>query len=169
VSEEAKGLALLSGQPAPMGCLAISEGHKFVLDTNINQKVIHRTGDYDIDGEDLTLNFGTDLHLKGKVRDDGLIELVGLKFVHKVATGSVVGIWKVKNVDARMEFCTDGTFKFKCTGAKSAGTYKFDGSAIVLTWTSIDGEAVDPDTMHKTLLVDDQGTFFIDNYHYAKE
>jgi len=168
VSDESRSLAKLSGQPIPAGSLTITEDHQFTFDTNIGRRITHREGRVHSDGDDLTLSFGDDLHMQGHLLDDGSLDISGLHFARKEC-GSVVGNWHVNKMDARIEFTPEGTFKFKCTGATSEGKYKADGGIIVLTWTAVDGEAVDPDTMHKKLIMDDEGTFWIDNYHYKKD
>ena len=168
VSEESRSLAQLAGDPIPAGSLSFTDAHQFTFDTNIGKRVTHREGRVDTDGDDITLTFGDDQHMKGHVLDDGSLDIAGLHFA-KRDTGSVVGVWHVKKMNASLEFQSNGSFKFKCTGATSSGKYAIDGGIVTLTWTSVDGEAVDPDTMHKKLILDDEGTFWIDNYHYKKE
>ncbi len=168
VSDESRSLAKLAGQPIPAGSLTITEDHLFVFDTNIGRRITHREGRVDAAGEDVTLTFGDDLHMRGHLMEDGSLDVEGLHFARR-ETGSVVGKWRVNKMDASIEFFREGTFKFRCTGASSEGTYKVDGGIIQLTWTAVDGEAVEPDTMHKKLLLDDEGTFWIDNYHYKKD
>lgn len=168
VSDESRSLAKLAGQPIPAGSLTITNEHQFVFDTNIGRRITHREGRVDGDGDGLTLSFGSDLHMQGHLLDDGSLDIEGLHFARR-ETGSVVGRWHVNKMDASIEFRDDGTFKFKCTGATSEGRYKTDGGIITLTWTAVDGEAVEPDTMHKKLILDDEGTFWIDNYHYKKD
>ena len=168
VSEESRSLAQLAGEPIPAGSLAITDAHQFTFDTNIGKRLTHREGRVDMDGEDITLSFGDNLHMKGRMLDDGSLDISGLHFARR-DTGSILGVWHVKKMDATLEFLKDGNFHFKCTGAKSAGTYKVDGGIVTLTWSTVDGEAVDPDTMHKKLILDDEGTFWIDNYHYKRD
>jgi hypothetical protein len=168
VSEESRSLATLAGDPIPAGSLSITDDHLFVFDTNIGKRLTHREGRVDADGDDIVLSFGDDLHMKGHLLEDGTLDISGLHFA-KRETGPIVGQWHVKKMDACLEFFKEGNFKFKCTGATSEGNYKSDGGVITLTWTLVDGEAVDPDTMHKKLILDDEGTFWIDNYHYKKD
>lgn len=168
VSDESRSLAKLAGSPIPAGSLTITEDRSFTFDTNIGRRLTHREGRVMADGDELTLSFGDDLHMHGHLLDDGSLDIDGLHFARREA-GSVVGRWHVNKMDACIEFFDDHRFKFRCTGATSEGRYKIDGGVILLTWTAVDGEAVDPDTMHKKLFLDDEGTFWIDNYHYKKD
>jgi hypothetical protein len=168
ISEEARGLAKISGEALPAGSIMFSDDHTFVLDTVISKHIMHREGHFDLSGVDVTLTFNDTDNLKGKLLDDGSIDLTGLHFARK-EMGPVVGKWRVAKIDACLEMLEDKTFKFRSSGATSAGKYKVDGGVITLIWTSVDGQAVEEGTMHKKLIVDDEGTFWIDTYHYKKD
>ena len=55
------------------------------------------------------------------------------------------------------------------TTPTSEGTWSIKDGAIELVWTKVDGEDVEPGTMHKTLWVSDDGASFkIDTYVYER-
>jgi len=167
LSDEAKGLARLFEAPIPTGCLVISSGHHFVLDTKFGERSVHKSGHYDLDDGDLVLSAEDASHLHATPKD-GEINLGGLRFVHRDTSISMTGKWHVKGVDAKFEFTEDGQFRFHATGAHSAGKFTCDGVALKLMWTSVDDEDVEVDTVKKTVQLDPDGTFWIDNYHYTK-
>lgn len=87
---------------------------------------------------------------------------------------SMKGLWTVhrngiEEKGLKMDLREDGKFKFSMAGATSEGTWSVKDGAIELVWTKVDGEDVEPGTMHKTLWVSDEGTSFkIDTYVYER-
>src|SRR2546423_1131070 len=79
------------------------------------------------------------------------------------ATKNVSGTWRVTNNHSmRLIFSPKGTFKFAGSNYSSSGTYRVDGESIYLTWTKVDGEAVKPGNMKRTLSLTPNNTFTID-------
>ena len=68
----------------------------------------------------------------------------------------------------KLVFSPKGSFKFVGTNYSSSGTYKVQGDTIDLNWTSVDGQAVKPGSMHKTLQLTPENTFVIDRFTYAQ-
>jgi hypothetical protein len=167
LSDESKGLAQLLDAPVPSGCLTLSSGHHFVLDTKFGERAIHRCGRYDLQDDEIILLADDSSHMHA-LNKDGEINIGGLRFVHHDISASMSGHWHVRGSDAKFEFTDDGYFKFHATGAHSAGKYTFDGSCLKLVWTSVDDDDVEADTVKKTITLDPDGTFWIDNYHYVR-
>jgi hypothetical protein len=83
------------------------------------------------------------------------------------------GTWMVHkngkpNTMMKLIFDSKGKFKFAGSGYSSAGNYTVSGNTIKLAWTHVDGQKVKLGQMKKTLVVDEDNTFTIDNYTYAK-
>jgi hypothetical protein len=68
----------------------------------------------------------------------------------------------------KLIFTPQGTFKFAGSNYSSSGTYKVDGESIYLTWTKVDGEAVKPGGMKRTLSLSADDKLAIDQYTYAR-
>ncbi|MEQ1934642.1 MAG: hypothetical protein ABL962_12330, partial [Fimbriimonadaceae bacterium] len=65
-------------------------------------------------------------------------------------------------------FAKDGTFAFQCSNATSKGKYLLEGKAITLVWTEVDGDKVELGSMKKSILINDDGSFSIDQFRYIK-
>lgn len=84
------------------------------------------------------------------------------------------GAWTVRrngleDKGLRMELKRDGTFRFAMTGATSEGTWTVENGEVVLVWTKIDGDVVEPGTVRKSIpLADDASAFQIDTYRYER-
>ena len=86
---------------------------------------------------------------------------------------TIPGTWTVTkngkaNTMMKLIFDKKGTFKFAGSGYSSGGTYKVSGGTIHLVWTHVDGQKVKPGQMKKVLSVQEDNTFMIDHYTYAK-
>ena len=89
------------------------------------------------------------------------------------AAQNVAGTWQAtvngkSDPKIRIAFTPKGEFKFVGSGYSSCGTYKLDGDSILLTWTKVDGEAVKPGSMTRTLTLTPDNTFAIDRFTYAR-
>jgi hypothetical protein len=71
------------------------------------------------------------------------------------------------NPNMKLIFTPSGGFKFVGANYSSSGTYKVDGDSIKLVWTKVDGQAVKPGTMKRTINFNPDDTFTIDRFTYA--
>ncbi len=88
-------------------------------------------------------------------------------------TRIVSGTWMVtsngkSNPNMKLVFTPKGAFKFVGANYSSSGTYKVQGDSILLNWTKVDGQPVKSGTMHRTLHVQPDNTFTIDQFTYAR-
>ena len=102
-----------------------------------------------------------------------ILSLAILSAVSLAANKSVSGTWCVTsngkaNPNMKLVFTPKGAFKFVGSNYSSSGTYKVEGDRIKLNWTKVDGQAVKPGTMHRTLDLASNNTFKIDQYTYAR-
>ena len=84
------------------------------------------------------------------------------------------GAWTVRrngleDKGMRMDLRRDGTFHFEMKGATSDGMWTLENGAVVLVWSKIDGDLVEPGTVRKTIPVaEDASAFQIDTYRYER-
>ena len=102
-----------------------------------------------------------------------ILSIALLSTVSFAASKSVSGTWCVTsngkaNPNMKLVFTPSGGFKFVGSNYSSSGTYKVQGDRILLNWTKVDGQAVKPGTMHRTLNLAADNTFKIDQYTYAR-
>jgi len=116
--------------------------------------------------------------------DENALDIDGLHYVKarvlpsipnatSVSNVDLVGTWNVRSGDQidrsiKMTFSGNHTFEFEGMQATSKGRYDIDGDKLTLSWTEVDGEAVEPGRMHKVITLRDDGCFFIDTYQYVK-
>jgi len=102
-----------------------------------------------------------------------ILSISALSIASFAATKNVSGTWMVMsngklNSAMKLVFTPQGSFRFVGSNYSSSGTYKVQGNAIVLNWTKVDGEAVKPGVMHRTLNLSPDNTFTIDQYTYSR-
>ncbi len=103
------------------------------------------------------------------LRENNSLDFDGLHYL-KQAPCSMEGTWKLAgDGSTKIVFTKDGKFNFRGSAATSKGKYAVDGNQVTLTWTDIDGEEVEPGTVHKAFCLDDDGTLKIDSYRYVKQ
>lgn len=102
------------------------------------------------------------------------ILLVGIFSIAAFAsTESVSGTWQVivngkASAGTKLIFTPQGAFKFVGSGYTSCGTYKVEGDAIQLNWSTVDGQPVTPGSMKKTLQLAPDKTFTIGRFVYSR-
>ena len=102
-----------------------------------------------------------------------ILSLGVLSALSLAATKNVSGTWQASvngklNPSMKLIFTPQGTFRFVGSNYSSSGTYKTEGDTIQLKWTKVDGEAVKPGTVKRTLNVAPDNTFKIDQYTYSR-
>jgi hypothetical protein len=103
-----------------------------------------------------------------------LISLGILSVASFAAARNVSGTWMVTsngkaNPNMKLIFTPKGAFKFVGSNYSSSGTYKVNGDTIELNWSKVDGQAVKPGTMHRTLNLTPENTFIIDRFTYTRK
>jgi hypothetical protein len=177
LSQEVKGTAQKLGMPEPYARILLRQDGTFSYASNNGGNVTGTSGTYDLSDHTIRLVANDEFpaqHVKslsGKA-GDGSIELDGLRYVKAGASLDVVGTWNVRSglqVDRsiKMTFKQDHTFEFAGMSASSKGRYDIEGDKLTLTWTEVDGEAVEAGSMHKTIYLRDD-CFFIDTYRYVR-
>lgn len=168
VPEEAARMARLSGKPAPSGRLALlPDGHFSLTADGATRK-----GTYRVDEGRLALVSEDGVELRGELKD-GKATVEGLAF-EREAPSDMAGTWTTRRngfeeKGLRMELRKDGTFRFVMAGATSEGTWAVEEGRLVLVWTKIDGESVEPGAVKKAFPISDDGVSFrIDSYHYER-
>lgn len=171
VSEESRSLLKLRGDEPPTGRLRLLAGGACVLETKLDRLNRQKRGKFEVHDNHLSFDFGDSIPLDAEVKDH-TIQLSGLTFVR--LDFSPAGSWTVwrdgkEDRSIRLTFTKDGNFVFKCSGAKSSGRYEMLDDRIVLIYTKIDEDQVEPGTMKKEIRLGADGmSFDIDVYHYCK-
>jgi hypothetical protein len=178
LSPDLKAAAQKLGVPEPYARIMLRPDGTFSYASNRGGSITGTSGTFEVADKTIRL-VATDRFpaenvksLNGKL-EDGAIDIDGQHYVKAGANLDVVGTWNVRNGDRidksiKMVFNSNHTFEFAGMAATSKGRYEIEGDKLVLTWTEVDGEAVEPGTMHKTLQLRDDGSFFIDTYRYTK-
>lgn len=168
VPEEAARLAKLSGKATPSGRLVLLAEGRF--DLTSDGAVRH--GKYRLEDGKLFLTTDEGDELRGDTKGDH-VTVEGLEFDREVAA-DLKGLWTVRRngleeKGLRMDLKADGKFRFSMAGATSEGTWSVVDGKLVLVWSKIDDETVEPGTVRKEIAVSDDGSFFkIDTYRYER-
>ena len=186
LSPDLKVAAQKLGVTEPYARIMLRPDGTFSYASNNAGNVSGTSGTYELSGHKLRL-IANEIFpaqgvktLSGKA-EDGAIELDGLRYVKANANPSpsktpanfdIVGTWNVHNgaqVDKSitMVFKDNRTFEFSGMAVSSKGRYELEGDKLVLNWTEVDGEAVEPGSLHKVIYLRSEG-FFIDNYRYVR-
>lgn len=90
-------------------------------------------------------------------------------------TGAMAGVWYLLDSEdkfvktTKITFTKAGRFTFVGSAWKSEGTFTFADGTVYLVWVSVDGQAVKPGTMKKSLPVTDNATRMqLDRFRYGK-
>jgi hypothetical protein len=168
VPEEALRLAKVAGKAVPAGRLVLLAEGKFDLDTDGSV----RHGRYRTDDGRLLLTIEDGAELRGERKGDKIL-VEGLEF-ERETPAELKGLWTVRQngqeqKGLKMDLKGDGKFKFSMAGATSEGTWSVVEGKLVLVWTKIDGDEVEPGTVRKEVPVsEDRGWFKIDTYRYER-
>ena len=168
VPDEALRLAKVTGKAAPSGRLVLLAEGRFDLDTEGSI----RHGRYRTDDGKLVLSVEDGVELRGERKGDKVI-VEGLEF-EREAPMDLKGLWTVhrnglEEKGLKMDLKADGKFKFSMAGATSEGTWSVIDAKLLLVWSKIDGEDVEAGTVHKEILVSEDGASFkIDTYRYER-
>jgi hypothetical protein len=168
VPEEAVRVAKLSGKAVPSSRLVLLPESRFDL---ISDGSV-RHGRFRAEDGKLFLTTDDGTELRGDSKGDR-VTLEGLEFEREVAA-DLKGLWTVRRngleeKGLRMDLKSDGKFKFSMAGATSEGTWSVADGKLVLVWSKIDDEAVEPGTVRKEIPVSDDGASFkIDTYRYER-
>ncbi|HVT14140.1 MAG TPA: hypothetical protein VHE55_17900 [Fimbriimonadaceae bacterium] len=181
------------GMPEPYARIMLRDDGTFSYAANNGGNVSGANGTYEFADHKIKLTAANLFpaqnvkSLSGKAGDDGL-EIDGLHYVkvkvdsdrsiapspvRTLKTFDVVGTWYVQSGDRpdksiKMVFKDNHTFEFAGMAASSKGRFDLDGDKLTLTWTEVDGEAVEPGAMHKVIYLHEDGSFNIDTYRYQK-
>lgn len=169
VPEEAIRVARLTGKVAPSGRLSLNAGGVFVLQAD----GATRHGRYKAQGSHLSLIADDGAELAGEIKGER-VTVEGLAFERETPL-DLSGAWTVhrKGVEERglrMELRADGKFRFSMAGATSEGTWSVADGKLLLVWSKIDGELVEPGCVvrKEISIVEDGGAFQIDTYRYER-
>jgi hypothetical protein len=178
LSPDLKAAAQKMGMPEPYARIMLRPDNTFSYASNNAGNVTGTSGTFELSDHHIKLVANSLFpaqgvkSLSGDVKE-GSLDIDGLHYVKAGANFDVVGTWNVKSGDQldrsiKMVFKQDHTFEFSGMSATSKGRYEIEGDKLVLTWTEVDGEAVEPGSMHKTLSLRNDGCFFIDTYRYVR-
>ena len=168
VPEEALRVARLSGKATPSGRLSLLAGGAFVLQAD----GAVRKGTYRIVDGRLALIADDGRELRGELKGERAT-LEGLAF-ERETPNDLAGVWTVRRngleeKGLRMDLRADGRFRFSMAGATSEGTWSIADGKLALVWTRIDGEDVEPGSVHKEIPVAEDGASFqVDTYRYER-
>jgi len=177
------------GVPEPYARIMLRPDGTFSYASNNAGNVTGTNGTFELNDHDIKLTANDKFPgqgvkvLAGKASSNAL-DIDGLHYVRAgidplkpnaepVQTFDVVGTWHVLAGDRvdrsiKMIFRDNHTFEFACMDAASKGRYEVEGNKLTLTWTEVDGQAVEAGQMRKVLDLRDDGSFYIDTYQYVK-
>ncbi|RYG25330.1 hypothetical protein EON82_07565 [bacterium] len=168
VPEEAVRLSKVAGKSPPAGRLVLLAEGRFDLDTD----GAIRHGRFRTDDGKLVLAMEDGAELRGERKGDKIV-VEGLEFERETPV-ELKGLWTVRQngqeqKGLKMDLKADGKFKFSMAGATSEGTWSVVDGKLLLVWSKIDGEDVEPGTVRKEIpLSEDGGWFKIDTYRYER-
>jgi hypothetical protein len=185
----------------PTGQITLNGEGMFRYTTTDEMGAETTLGTYLIDGDRLTLTVengdGAGLPRRMKLDSVGL-SAVGVRFVRErlfaemrppapllapppvhaapVVRGEMEGVWTLRTLNGEMAnqrftFSSDGTFRHRGDSTSCAGKYTICEDGVVLVYTEVDGQPVDPAAapLRKKLpFVEGRGAFIVDDYRYAR-
>ncbi len=185
LSSEVKTTVQKLGAPEPYARIMLRPDGTFSYASNASGNVTGANGTFELNERKIRLVANDTFPaqgvktLSGKVEDNAL-EIDGLRYVkagsspQKASACSldILGTWNVRTGDfvdksIKMVFKDNHTFEFSGMAATSKGKFELEGDRLTLIWTEVDGEAVEPGSMRKAILLRDD-YFFIDTYRYVK-
>jgi len=189
LTPDLKEAAQKLGVPEPYARIMLRPDGTFSYASNNAGNISGTNGTFELTNHDIRLiasdkfpvqNVKT---LSGKASENAL-DINGLHYVKAgvdpvkpnaapVPNFDMTGTWHVRSGDQldrsiKMVFKDNHTFEFACIDASSKGRFDIDGNKLTLTWTEVDGTAVEAGRMKKVVNVHDDGSFFIDTYQYVK-
>lgn len=178
LSSEMRETAQKLGMPEPYVRIMLKPDGTFTYASNSGGNVTGTSGTFEFNDRSIRLNAYNEFPAQHKKTlsgraEQGSMELDGLRYVKSGSTFDVVGTWHVRsgsdlNKSIKMVFKSNRTFEFAGMAATSKGRFEIEGDRMTLIWTEVDGEAVEPGSMRKTVLLREDGTFNIDTYRYVK-
>ena len=177
LSQEVKDASRKMGMPEPQAQFVFNGDNTFIYTSSSGGFAKTISGNYDVSDHAVRLlpsgNEWPSPPLAQLRQGEHELNVNGLVYRKSEALSSLAGTWTLHNgpsedKSVKILFKPNGTFEFSGQFATSKGKYSVEGNMLTLNWTHIDNEEVAPGSVHKTVVLSDDGSFFIDSYHYQR-